>query len=144
MGEEGFLGKTYKDGDVIVQEGTESREMYVIQSGQVKVVKGSGNTEAVLAILKDGDMFGEMSLLDAKPRSATVKALGEARVLAIDHEMFLKRVRVDPTLALSVLRQMGHRIRDLNSKLNAAIEKLDHVPEELVELREYLRARAES
>lgn len=144
MGEEGFLGKTYKDGDVIVQEGTESREMYVIQSGRVKVVKGSGNTEAVLAILKDGDMFGEMSLLDAKPRSATVKALGEARVLAIDHEMFLKRVRVDPTLALRVLRQMGERIRDLNSKLNTAIGKLDHVPEELVELREYLRARSGS
>ncbi|MHC4197414.1 MAG: Crp/Fnr family transcriptional regulator [Planctomycetota bacterium] len=144
MGEEGFLGKTYKDGDVIVQEGTESREMYVVQSGQVKVVRGSGNTEAVLAILKDGDMFGEMSLLDAKPRSATVKALGEARVLAIDHEMFLKLVRVDPALALRVLRQMGKRIRDLNSKLNAAIGKLDNVPEELVELREYRRARAES
>ncbi len=144
MGEEGFLGKTYKDGDVIVQEGTESREMYVVQSGQVKVVKGDGSSEAVLAILKDGDMFGEMSLLDAKPRSATVKALGEARVLAIDHEMFLKRVRVDPTLALRVLRQMGERIRDLNSKLNAAIGRLDNVPEELVELREYLRARAES
>ncbi len=143
MGEEGYLGKTYKDDYVIVQEGTESREMYVVQSGQVKVVKGDGSSEAVLAILKDGDMFGEMSLLDAKPRSATVKALGEARVLAIDHEMFLKRVRVDPTLALRVLRQMGHRIRDLNSKLNAAIGKLDNVPEELVELREYLRARAE-
>ncbi len=141
MREERLLGITYNDGDIIVEEGTKSREMYIVQTGQVKVVKGSGNAEAVLAILKEGDMFGEMSLLDAKPRSATVKALGEARVLTIDHEMFLKRVRVDPMLALMVLRQMGHRVRDLNSKLSTTIGKLDHVPEELIELREYLQAR---
>ncbi|MEE9200989.1 MAG: cyclic nucleotide-binding domain-containing protein [Candidatus Brocadiales bacterium] len=144
MGEEGLLGTTYKDGDIIVEEGTETRVMYVVQEGKVKVVKGSGSAERILAILKDGDIFGEMSLLDAKPRSATVKASGDARVLAIDHEMFLKRVRMDPTLALRVLRQMGQRIRDLNAKLNATMDKLDEVPEELIKLREYLQVRIDS
>ena len=140
MGEEGLLGRTYKDGDVIVAEGTESREMYVVQSGKVKVVKGGGNKETVLAVLNAGDIFGEMSLLDAKPRSATVKALGDARVLAIDHEMFLKRVRVDPMLALRVLRQMGQRVRTLNTKLSTTIDRLETVPEELLELKKYLQA----
>lgn len=140
MGQEGLLGTTYKDGDVIVEEGTESRVMYVVQSGKVKVVKSSGNKETVLAVLNEGDIFGEMSLLDAKPRSATVKAFGEARVLAVDHEMFLKRVRVDPMLALRVLQQMGQRIRKLNTKLSTTMDKLEIVPEELIELREYLQA----
>lgn len=144
MGNEGLLGTTYKDGDVIVKEGAESRVMYVIQSGNVKVVKKSGDSEAVLAVLNEGDMFGEMSLLDAKPRSATVKALGDARVLAIDHEMFLKRVRVDPALALRVLRQMGHRIRTLDTKLSTALDKLDKVPKELIELREYLQTHVDA
>ncbi len=144
MGNEGLLGTTYKDGDVIVKEGAESRVMYVVQSGNVKVVKKSGDLEAVLAVLNEGDMFGEMSLLDAKPRSATVKALGDARVLAIDHEMFLKRVRVDPALALRVLRQMGHRIRTLDTKLSTALDKLDKVPKELIELREYLKTHVDA
>lgn len=143
MAEEGFLGTTYKDGDVIVEEGSESRVMYIIQSGNVKVVKGHGKMETALAILKEGDIFGEMSLLDAKPRSATVKAMGDARVLAIDHEMFLKRVRVDPTLALRVLRQMGHRIRTLNTKLSSALDRLEEIPEGLLELREYLKTQVD-
>ncbi len=143
MAEEGFLGTTYKDGDVIVEEGSESRVMYIVQSGNVKVVKGRGNTEAVLAMLSEGDIFGEMSLLDAKPRSATVKAMGDVRVLAIDHEMFLKRIRVDPTLALRVLRQMGHRIRTLNTKLSATLDGLEEVPEGLIELREYLKTQVD-
>lgn len=144
MGDEGLLGITYKDGDIIVEEGAKNREMYVVQSGRVKVVKGSGEKETVLAVLGEGDIFGEMSLLDPRPRSATVKAMGEARVLAIDHEMFLKRVRVDPTLALRVLRQMGYRIRDLNTKLGTALGRLEVIREELIELREYLQARADS
>lgn len=143
MPEEGFLGTTYKNGDVIVEEGSESRVMYIVQSGNVKVIRGHGSTETVLAILKEGDIFGEMSLLDAKPRSATVKAMGDARVLAIDHEMFLKRVRVDPTLALRVLRQMGHRIRTLNTKLSTALDGLKEIPEGLIELREYLKTQVD-
>ncbi len=144
MENEGLLGTTYKDGDIIVEEGAESRVMYVVQSGNVKVVKKSGDSEVVLAVLNEGDMFGEMSLLDAKPRSATVKALGDARVLAIDHEMFLKRVRVDPALALRVLRQMGHRIRTLDTKLSTGLDKLDKIPKELAELREYLKTHVDA
>ncbi len=143
MAGEGFLGTTYKDGNVIVEEGSESRVMYIVQSGNVKVIRGRGSTETALAILKEGDIFGEMSLLDAKPRSATVKAMGDARVLAIDHEMFLKRVRVDPTLALRVLRQMGHRIRTLNTKLSSALDRLEEIPEGLLELREYLKTQVD-
>lgn len=123
MGEESLLGKIYKDGEPIVKEGSSSREMYVIQSGKVQVTSG----KVVLASLGEGDIFGEMSLVDAQPRSATVTALGEARVLVIDHEMFLRRIRSDPSLALSILRQMGMRIRELDRSLSIALGKLEQV-----------------
>lgn len=142
MGKEGLLGRTYKDGDIIVREGTESMEMYVIQSGKVTVVKGSGTTETVLAILSEGDIFGEMSFIDARPRSATVKAIGKARALAVDHEMFLKLVRMDNTFVFKVLNQMGQRIRILNKKIsNAITNKMAITSDELIELKEYLEDR---
>ncbi|HHT9118691.1 MAG TPA: hypothetical protein ACFYD1_08660, partial [Candidatus Hypogeohydataceae bacterium YC38] len=67
-------------------------------------------------------------------RSATVKALGEARVLAIDHEMFLRKVRSDPSLALSILRQMGLRIRELDKMVSTTLGKVDHVQQDILEL----------
>ncbi|MFQ5957153.1 MAG: Crp/Fnr family transcriptional regulator [Candidatus Brocadiales bacterium] len=127
MGEKELLVATYKDGNIIVREGAESREMYVIQSGNVKVVKCSGNKETELAVLHEGDLFGEMSLIDVMPRSATVKAVGETKVLAIDHEAFLKQAREDPTFAFTVMRDMGRKIRVANALLSTAIEMLKAV-----------------
>lgn len=141
MAEEGLLGRVYKDGEIIVKEGTESREMYVIQSGKVHVIKGSGDAAVTLAVLKEGDIFGEMSLLDAQPRSATVKAVGEARVLAIDHEMFLRRVRQDPTLALRALRQMGLRVRELDRRISSTLDKVAAIQQELLRLKEDVQAK---
>src|SRR5438552_3003398 len=68
--------KSYKQGDVIIEEGRTGNGLYVITSGQVEVVKGAttGTTKR-LATLATGDFFGEMSLLDEWPRSATVRAL---------------------------------------------------------------------
>src|SRR3989338_11225781 len=100
MSEKAFLGKLYNDGNVIIEEGSQSCTMYVIQSGKVKVVKKEGGRETTLAFLCEGDIFGEMSLFDASPRSATIVAVGEARVLAIEHEGLLKKIKMDPTLAL--------------------------------------------
>lgn len=136
MSEEGLLGRIYKDGEVIVKEGTQSRTMYVIQSGNVKVVKSEGETETTLAMLGEGDIFGEMSLFDAKPRSATVKAMGEARVLAIDHENFLKRIKMDPSLAFRTIKQMSQRIRDLNSRLSFALGTVNQAHNTLSQLKE--------
>lgn len=136
MPEEGLLGRIYKDGEAIVEEGTQSRTMYVIQSGKVKVVKSTGRTETTLATLMEGDIFGEMSLFDASPRSATVKALGEARVLAIDHEGLLKRIKMDPTLAFRIIKQMSQRIRDLNSRLGHALKLINEVYNELLQQKE--------
>lgn len=144
MGEEGLLGKVYNDGEIIVQEGSTGREMYVIQSGKVQVSKSMGSTAIVLATLGEGEVFGEMSLIDSQPRSATVRALGETRVLIIDHEAFLRRVRSDPFLALSILRQMGLRIRELDRIVTSTMGKVDHVQQDILALvRENFRGEGE-
>ncbi len=134
MTKEGVLGRLYKDGEVVVGEGMRSRTMYVVQSGKVKVVRSYGGKEMELAILGEGDIFGEMSLFDASPRSATVVVVGEARILAIEHEGLLKRIKTDPTLAFRIIKQMSQRVRDLNSRLTSAQKLIDEANNELLYL----------
>ena len=116
--EKGALGKVYQDGEVIVKKGDVGDCMYVIQVGRVEVVQQDGDKETRLALMGDGDIFGEMALFDREPRSATVRAVGEARVLTVDKRTFLSRVHQDPSLAFRILQKMSHRIRDLNNELS--------------------------
>jgi CRP-like cAMP-binding protein len=70
-----------------------------------------------LAFLEAGDFFGEMSVFEKEVRSATVRAVGEARVLKVDKKTLLRRIREDPLLAVNLLKTMSHRIRSLNVEL---------------------------
>ena len=88
---EGSLGRDYKDGDNIFEENSIGKEMYIILTGKVKVTKERGDVETTLATLEEGDFFGEMSLFDNNPRSATVKALGDIKLLEINQKNFLKK-----------------------------------------------------
>jgi len=123
----GALGKVYNDGEVIVRQGDEGHCMYVIQAGEVEVVREGDGAEIALAVLGAGDVFGEMALFDREARSATVRAKGEARVLTLDKRTFLRRVHEDPSVAFRILQRMSHRIRQLNdeiARLNAEVGKL--------------------
>jgi CRP-like cAMP-binding protein len=116
--ETGGLGKTYRDGEVIVHQGEAGDCMFVIQAGEVEVFRENDKQREIrLAVLHEKDFFGEMALFDREVRSATVRALGEARVLTVDRKSFLRRVHEDPSLAFRVVEQMSHRIRDLDAEL---------------------------
>jgi CRP-like cAMP-binding protein len=115
----GELGKVYADGDVIITEGEPGDCMYVIQSGRVEVVTHPGGVEHEMAVLEGGDFFGEMALFDKEVRSATVRALGEARVLTVDKRTVLKRMSENPLLALNLLKTMSRRIRALDDRISA-------------------------
>ena len=112
------LGKTYKDGEVICQEGEEGEGMFVIQSGEVTVIKNTNKGEIAIRTLKAGEIFGEMALFDKLPRSATVKALGEARILTIDKKGFIPRISKDPSLAFNILESMSKRVRKLTEEIS--------------------------
>ncbi len=111
------LGKTYNNGEIIVHAGETGDCMYVIQAGQVEVLQKKGDQEVRLAVMDEGDFFGEMALFEREVRSATVRALGEARVLTIDKRTYLRRVHEDPSLAYRMVQKMSQRIRKLNAEL---------------------------
>ncbi len=113
----GELGKVYKGGEIIVRQGDVGDCMYIILSGKVEVIQEQQGKETRLAQLGEGDFFGEMALFEKDVRSATVKSLGDVRVLTVDREIFLRKVHEDPSLAFRIMERMSHRIRDLNNEL---------------------------
>src|SRR3989304_3553806 len=114
----GELGKTYQDGEAIIRQGEPGDRMYVIQSGCAAVIAQIGGKEIHIANLNVGDIFGEMALFDKEVRSATVRAVGEARLLSIDRQGFLRRVNEDPSLAYRILQQMSARLRKMNTEIS--------------------------
>ena len=78
--------------------------------------------EQRLARLSAGDFFGEMAIFERELRSATVRAVGEARVLKVDKRTLLRRIQEDPLLAVNLFRVLSERLRDMNAKLAGARE----------------------
>lgn len=113
---EGELGKVYSDSEIIFREGEQGDRMFVIQSGRVKVIKETPAGEIVIAILGNGEIFGEMALFSKSPRSATVTALGDARILGIDKKKLFSTISSDPTLVFKLLESMSHRLRTINEE----------------------------
>ena|ERR1043166_7965017 len=109
--------ESFSDGEIVVHEGDTSREMFVIQRGSVEVTKLAEAGEVVLATLERGSFFGEMSLLDSQPRSATVRAKGETRLLVIEPGSLLIKIRRDPTFGFEMLQHLSARIRKLEERL---------------------------
>ena len=114
----GELGKIYQDGENIVRQGEIGDCMYVIQEGQVEVISESSGEEVRLAIRGAGEFFGEMAIFERTVRSATVRALGPARILTIDKKKFLRRIQEDPTLAFRIVEIMSRRIRELSEEVS--------------------------
>jgi CRP-like cAMP-binding protein len=114
------LGKPFRDGEVIVQQGDTGDCMYVVQKGKVEVLTAKGGADLRLAVLGEGDFFGEMALFEREVRSATVRALGDVWVLTLEKKSFLRKVQEDPSLAFRILEKMSHRIRELDLALEEA------------------------
>jgi CRP/FNR family transcriptional regulator, cyclic AMP receptor protein len=115
--ETGVLGKLYHDGETIICQEEIGDCMYVVQAGQVEVFQKKENSEVRLAVLNEGDFFGEMAIFEREARSATVRAIGEVRVLTVEKKNFLRRIQEDPSLAYHIVQTMSHRIRELNAEL---------------------------
>lgn len=114
---EGALGKSYKDGEIIVRQGDDGDCMYVIQSGKVQVVREQDGKELELAVMGEGDFFGEMAIFERQKRAATVRAHGDAKVLTVDKRTLLQRIQADPSLAFRMIETLAHRVRELGGQL---------------------------
>ncbi|NUP14354.1 MAG: cyclic nucleotide-binding domain-containing protein [Polyangiaceae bacterium] len=103
-------------GEVVFREGETGRELFVLLQGEMEVVKHSKTQrESRVAIFGPGDWFGEMSILDIMPRSATVRALAPARVLrmsAHDLDVLYRRdIKAYAIVVLNIAREMSRRLR---------------------------------
>ncbi len=114
---EGALGKLYASGEQVVRQGDEGNCMYVVQAGKLEVLREEHDGNVRVAVMNAGDIFGEMSIFEREVRSATVRALGEARVLTVDKKTFLRRIQEDPPLAFNLVKLMSHRIRRLTEEV---------------------------
>ena len=123
------LGKIYNDGETIIKQGDVGKCMYIIQEGQVEVLSEISGHEVRLAVLSEGDFIGEMSLFDRDVRSATVRSLGEARILTVDREVFLSHFKYDTTLAFRIVGTMSRRIRNLDDEIVLLKEEMDRIKE---------------
>jgi CRP/FNR family transcriptional regulator, cyclic AMP receptor protein len=115
--------REFEDGELVVAEGDTGTEMFIIQEGRVAVTKKVGDADLRLAMLERGDFFGEMSLLESLPRSATVRAVGRTRLLAVRSGELLMKIRRDPTFAFEMLQHMSKRIRFLDEELVRLMQK---------------------
>jgi CRP/FNR family transcriptional regulator, cyclic AMP receptor protein len=111
------LGKVYPDGETIIRQGEVGNCMYVIQDGRVEVFVETIGRQIPVCTLDKNEFFGEMAIFEGEVRSATVLALGEARVLTIDKKNFLRGIHEDPSLAFRIVQTLSRRIRDLNEEI---------------------------
>lgn len=119
MDNPGALGRVYENGESIVRQGEAGDCMYVIQQGQVEVIVEQAGQEVQIAVRGEGEFFGEMAIFEREVRMATVRALGEARVLTIDEKNFIRRIHEDPSLAYRIVQTMSQRIRALAARIAA-------------------------
>jgi len=123
----GALGKIYQDGEVIVRQGEIGNCMYVIQDGFVEVLVDAGDRQVVLNLLGKNEFFGELALFEHEKRTATVRAMGPARILTVDHRNLLQRIHEDPSLAYRLMDVMSKRIDKLSeevAQLNRTLSEL--------------------
>lgn len=115
------LGHLYKDGEIIIKQGTVGDCLYVIQEGKVSVIDESGEHEIKIAELGEKEFFGEMGLFEKDVRSCTVKSIGDSKILTIDKKNFYKTIQKDPSLAFRMLEKMSQRLRQTNKKLSQGL-----------------------
>ena len=110
--------KKYPPKFIVFNEGDMEDGLYVILKGKVKItlIDESGK-EIALSIMKDGSFFGEMSLFDDFPRSATVETLDETEFLILKKKFFLKILEDNPLITRSILKEMSIRLREADEKI---------------------------
>jgi len=102
----------YSPTEPIIQKGEEGDSFYLVLEGRARVA-GTSRT------LRPGDFFGEMALIDGGPRSATISATSDARVMTLPRRAFLKALEQDPNIAVAIMETLAGRVRRLERGISA-------------------------
>jgi len=112
-----ITNQKFKAGDVIIRENDPGSEAYTLEVGRVEVTKEVAGKRVQLAQIYPGETFGEMSMIDDKPRSASVTALEDTEVRVIPRDEFFEAFRTNPDVAAQVLRTLMERLRDASATI---------------------------
>jgi CRP-like cAMP-binding protein len=112
----------YPRGSVILFENDPGDSLFVVRQGRVKVVLiGEDGREVILGVLGVSDHFGELSLIDDRPRSAHVIAMDDSHLLVLRREDFRKRVEASPAVAWALLSELSRRLRRADEKIGGLV-----------------------
>lgn len=109
--------REYEPGQTIVRQGQSGMGLYCIQEGRVKVTQHTARGERELREMGPGECFGEISLLDDRPRSATVTAVNSVRAVLLDKGQFLAELHTYPEVALGILPALVTWLREADAKI---------------------------
>jgi len=111
-------------GSILFQKGEAGNAMYLIEGGRVRIhLRDDDGEEVTLAELAGGDFFGEMAILDGKPRSASATVTETARLAVLSREHFHEYVRRNPDLALEMLSAITERLRHTDEMLRQRVTR---------------------
>jgi uncharacterized membrane protein len=110
-------------GQTVFAQGDEGDSMYVIETGAVDIVTGAGKQKVTVASLFKQQYFGELSLLDGAPRSAAAVANRATHLLALDRDDFVEFIKRRPEAALSIMHEVGERIRATNELMTRTVTR---------------------
>jgi CRP/FNR family transcriptional regulator/CRP/FNR family cyclic AMP-dependent transcriptional regulator len=131
--------RTFKRGEVLFHEGDPGSALYIVRSGQVKImVMADNGEETILHIHGPGECLGELSLVDGAPRSAAAVALDRVEALVLYREEFLALLRQSPAAALAVMSGLAGMVRRLTAQVQdaAALDVPGRLAKKLLELAE--------
>ncbi|MEO8503712.1 MAG: cyclic nucleotide-binding domain-containing protein [Acidobacteriota bacterium] len=114
-------------GDYVFKEGDLGTEMYIVQDGRVEILKrvhDHDEDERQVAVLEKGDFFGEMSILEELPRTASARSLIDTKLLQINGSTFDQMLRTNPEIAVRMMRKLSRRLRETDQLLRDAAGNL--------------------
>ncbi len=109
-----------KKGQKVFSQNDKSREMYYIESGEIRIQQHKSGENLDLATLSKGSLFGEMALIDGKPRSASAIALSDSELVVVTEEDFKARVQNVPGWYLALIRVTSERLRRANQRVQTS------------------------
>ena len=112
---------TFSAGDTIFSQGDLGTDMFIIQEGEVDIVKHIQNESHLLSHLEKGDFFGEMALMENTPRTADALAKTDVKVVAINGSRFDEMLRKNPEIAVRIIRKYSKRLREANALLERLV-----------------------
>ncbi|OGQ15358.1 MAG: hypothetical protein A2138_22345 [Deltaproteobacteria bacterium RBG_16_71_12] len=120
---EAAVEKSFRKGETVFRESDVARDLYVLESGALEVIKHTSDGDITLWKIRTGESFGEMSLIDMQPRSATVVATADSSVWCWGYPVFRERYTADgkcyTLLIMNIARELSRRLRRANDLLAA-------------------------